>query len=278
MRLKPLSLLIPIGLVLLLIAGSNATPSPTDSEKSERTVSPQKMGTNPNNGATIQACPSTTVVIKEIPAPQAKQIIAIIHQEPYRYWWNGPNGPAWALFLLTIPYVGVTVGLFVLTRRGQTQLERAWIFMIPTQARLYCLDSSETYALSVQFKRTNTGRSVGWVTGGIIHGIRTKDPLPETPNYRGETAYGPTPVPPNQETPDQYVRLILQQVEAETFLNGTLKIWIVGVVRYRDVFKRPHDTEFCISISRPLKRPTATEPFSDCLMAFEGPPTYNRMT
>jgi hypothetical protein len=120
---KPLWALILIASALLLSAARSASALPPNSKKSERTTKTHNHRATAENRTTPQACPSVTVIVKEIPAPEAKQITAVIQQQPHQHWWQSQNAPEWALFFLTIPYVIVSVGLFVVTWRAADAAE-----------------------------------------------------------------------------------------------------------------------------------------------------------
>jgi hypothetical protein len=107
--------LILIASALILNAASNANALPPNPSKRERATQPQAHSTSGKVKTAPQPCPAVTVVIQQIPpANQTQRITAVIQQDPYKHWWNAPNGPEWALFILTIPYVLITGGLFCL--------------------------------------------------------------------------------------------------------------------------------------------------------------------
>jgi hypothetical protein len=108
-----------LALALFCIA-AKASPPPKESKGA---AAGKASDTRSENRTT----PPVTVIIKEIPAPPTKQITAVIQQQPYEHWWQGPQGPEWALFWLTIPYVLVTTGLFVSTRRAANAAKDAAI-------------------------------------------------------------------------------------------------------------------------------------------------------
>ena len=106
-----------IASALLLSAAKNGSVLPPNSEKNERTAKAHEHRTAPKGETAPQACSSVTVIIKEIPAPETNQVTAVIQQQPYEHWWDSPNAPEWALFFLTVPYVLVSIGMFVVTKR-----------------------------------------------------------------------------------------------------------------------------------------------------------------
>jgi hypothetical protein len=113
---KPLLTSILIALALFLGAARNGSSSPLNPERRERIPDPHRHGAHTQTQATPQACPSVTVIVKEVPAPKGERITAIIQQQPYSHWWKAPNAPEWAVFFLTVPYVLVSIGLFVMTK------------------------------------------------------------------------------------------------------------------------------------------------------------------
>jgi hypothetical protein len=119
---EPLLMSILIASALFLSAARNGNALPS-SEKSEQTTNGHNQTVGSKVQDTPQSRPSVTLLIKEIPASELKQITAAIQQQAYKHWWNAPNAPEWALFFLTVPYVLVSIWLLLVTRR-QAQLTR----------------------------------------------------------------------------------------------------------------------------------------------------------
>src|SRR6266852_769409 len=98
--LKSLKFSFPLMLIasaLLLSAARIGSAFPPNPERHERTPNPHKYGAHTKSQAAPQASP-VTVTVKEVPAPEAKRITAVIQQQPYKHWWERPNRPEWALF------------------------------------------------------------------------------------------------------------------------------------------------------------------------------------
>jgi hypothetical protein len=110
--------LILILLASVLSGAKGASALPPNPKKSQRTADAHKHGATSESDTSPEACPSVTVILKEIPAPEAKKITAVIQPQPYEHWWDSPNAPSWAIFFLTIPYVLVSVGAFVVAYRA----------------------------------------------------------------------------------------------------------------------------------------------------------------
>jgi hypothetical protein len=119
MRLGPWLKSILIASALLLSAASpNPSALPT-AKQSESAAKSQQTATKDKTQNAPQACSPVTVIIKEVPSAQKPEhITAEIEHQPYKHWWQAPNASEWALFILTVPYVVVTICLFVVTLKA----------------------------------------------------------------------------------------------------------------------------------------------------------------
>lgn len=275
MRNWLVAILIPSALLLSLARSARALPP--SSKKGERSAKAPEKGGKAGHLDSPAACPSVTVIVKERSAPEAKQIATLIRRQSYEHWWESPNAPEWALFLLTIPYVIVTGGLFYLTRRGQVTLERAWLFIIPSAARLIWAEGY--YALKVEFNRLNQGRSAGFVIGGRIVGKKLPGPLLEKPDDLAIERYGPTPVPQNEKIKEPPLIFSLSEKELEDFRDDKLTIALVGAIHYKDICSKVHKTRIGIYVKadKPFMCPTRTIGEVACRVEI-GPSAYNLMT
>src|SRR5579862_9765178 len=111
-------LLILIVLALLQSIVRSASALPPNASDRHKTAQAQVSGARDKHSATAQPCPAVTVVVQQIPPKEAQRITAVIQDEPYDHWWQGPRGPEWALFLLTIPYVIISAGLLYVSWRS----------------------------------------------------------------------------------------------------------------------------------------------------------------
>ncbi len=166
-----------------------------------------------------------------------------------------------------------------IAKEALVKLERAWLVVIPKKARIYRRDhpNGPVYSISIQFARINSGRSPGWIVGGIAKLIQRSDPLPDEPDYSGALDFGPTPAPQDQEVPEQYMRGFMTASQFKDFLQGRLTVGVYGLIRYKDVIddKAVHELRFCFLLSPPLEVP-ADGGYVSCLTQFGGPPAYNR--
>lgn len=118
MRLKPWLKLILIVLALLLSAASPGPSAPPKAKQSESATEFHQTANNDQTQNTPQAYSPVTAIPKTIPGQEPKPITVVIQRQPYSHWWQAPSAPEWASFLLTIPYVVVTIGLFVVTLKA----------------------------------------------------------------------------------------------------------------------------------------------------------------
>jgi hypothetical protein len=113
MRSLPKSFLpILIALALLQSVARSASALPPNPSDRHRAAHSQESGARDKQSATAQPCPAVTVVVQQIPPKEAQRITAVIQEQPYKHWWEAPYAPEWALFILTIPYVIISAGLF----------------------------------------------------------------------------------------------------------------------------------------------------------------------
>ena len=141
-----------------LAAGGSAEP-PTQgaSEKTETVPGPHADEAAHQKLVSPAAWPSITVVIREPAAPGAKAIMAVIQQQPYHHFWNSPNAPQWALFFLTIPYILVTVGLFVVTKTIASAAKQQAALVLAVERPLIVFVAAELDQ-SRHYRRLSDGR------------------------------------------------------------------------------------------------------------------------
>jgi hypothetical protein len=137
-------LLILIVLVALLSAATSVGTLPPHSSNRHRTTHPQAHSSGDKHEITPQPHPMVTVIVQQIPAKEAQRITAIIQEQPYKHWWKAPNAPEWALFILTIPYVVVSVGLFWMTWKAADAAKEAAdaTYLTVVSSRPYLLPES----------------------------------------------------------------------------------------------------------------------------------------
>ncbi len=242
--------MIPIASALLLSAAGNAGALPPSSKKTEGAAKEQQRRTYGQNQATPQSCPSVTVVFKEIPAPEAKQITAVIQQQPYEHWWQGPHGAEWALFLLTIPYVAVSIGLFAVTKKAADAAKGSAVVAqqaleITNRARVSIEDVEISVgAAAVSFNLRNSGAVPATAIGFLYH--RGFDQ--SIYNISPETVYRAPEIPGRGETlaaqesrPFQKQLVPLDQSpagmeEIGEVMNGAVTVNVGIIVSYLDGF------------------------------------------
>jgi hypothetical protein len=146
-------------LIPALLATSANAQSPTQgpAEKSESAARPHEDATASQKQISPDAWPSVAVVAKEPPAPTATKIIAVLEQQPYKHWWDSPNAPEWALFFLTIPYVSVTIGLFVVTKKVANVARQQAVLLLAVERPLITL-IAVTLDEKRHYRRLSDGR------------------------------------------------------------------------------------------------------------------------
>ena len=256
--------LIPIAWALFLSGGSPLTPNPPKSRKIVQTQ--DNSAKSENHYSPHPHPPIVTVGEKEASAPELKQITVIIQQQSYKHWWQTASAPEWALFVLTIPYVVVTIALFVVGRRSAdaakenadslVNIERAWLM-------LDRLDSLTLVAMPLAgqptisgavFEYRNFGRTPSWIVESAARMII----VPSRETLTWPLDYGPTnlvngsngtPVPPDQPTNPTWQALeppFPTEAQIQSIQREESFAFLFAFIRYRDVFARTRETRFCV--------------------------------
>ncbi len=253
---KTYCLLILIALALLssAVRAQALQPNP---EVAEISATSKQYGAETQHRTSPEARPSVTVVVKEPPAQETKQIIAVIQQQPYKHWWDSPNAPEWALFFLTIPYVLISVGLLRATLRQAKLTEDALIadkraFVFASNLEPFWIHDpiSGLYNWRLRPQWRNTGETA--TKNLTLHAeceIRNA-PLPPVYffNYQGEDVekgfIGPKAELLGGAVPHVGAITPMDIVESQ---NGRRFIYLWGWVKYSDMFPNTpkHTTHFC---------------------------------
>jgi len=211
------------------------------------------------------------VVVKEVPAPKGEHATAVIQQQPYSHWWQAPNAPEWALFFLTVPYVLVSIGLFVMTKRAANAAsdsakaaldnaktliasERPWINI--ERLELGELEPTDPIKLvGLMFTIKNTGRGPAF-----IHRLRTRlvvvTGMPQAPDLPSMPDYSKCRVDQwngslisGQGQHPHFARLEGGVLDDATHRRITKlqesSLVFYGAIEYCDGRGESHDTGFC---------------------------------
>jgi hypothetical protein len=232
-----------------LLSGVRALALPANPEEAERAPKSQRDGATAQRHTSPEACPSVTVIVKEPPAQEPKQIAAVIQRQPYEHFWDAPNAPEWALFFLTIPYVLVSGGLLIATRRqaefvekSLTVVERAYIDL-----RVSFEDSKEPIPDAVRCTVFNNGRTPAILTElSYIH--KVYEVVPAEPEYSppetGDTFVAPDDPGLFASRSGAIKNLNLTADQWEEIKAGTRHLCVVGFVAYKDMSGDSHKTGF----------------------------------
>lgn len=182
-------LLILIALALLQSVARSANAPPPNPSDRDRAAHTQAGGARDQQSATTQPCPAVTVVVQQIPPKEAQRITAIIQEQPYKHWWEAPHAPEWALFILTIPYVIISGGLFYVSWKA------ADAAMVAAQAAALALGADRSF-LEVEkpelkgtnlfvahFHFKNRGKRPA-VIDRLAFSFEPRESEPEQPDYR----------------------------------------------------------------------------------------------
>jgi hypothetical protein len=178
--------------------------------------------------------------------------------------------------------IALFTGLTFLIYRGQLSAlktsERAWmvsnsISEFPVYSSLGKQPTGQTFP--ARFEQTNRGRTPAWITamGSRINLLPKGKTLPPEPTYDWATPFPPegTVLPPNANIP-QGVDITL--ADLSNVDNGAVTFYFYGVVQYRDVFRKKHETKYCY-VFKPQS--SATDP-SPRDFYIGGPANYNKAT
>jgi hypothetical protein len=224
------------------------------------------------------------VVVKEIPAEEAKQITAVIQQGPYKHWWEKPNRPEWALFLLTIPYVLVSVGLLctawrqsTLAKRALTELERPWVFASikdPIGGNRFWTANTEEMKIAFEWSIQNCGRTPGFLIDGMYVVDILPVPIPDAPVYNRPNQGAIVPLA--QGVPKVYhAQMTLTREQHSKLLKGETQIAFYGFAKYRDTLKNEHLSRWIAIFVVPRLVLTGQ---LDNWWSLDGPPAYTEYT
>jgi hypothetical protein len=257
---------------------------PPVAEKTDRPARKQTYRAGAETGGTSEPCPSITVIVKEIPTDKTKQITPVIQQGPYKHWWEKPNGPEWALFWLTIPYVLVSVGLFcatwrqgTLAKRALTELERPWVFASikdPVGWNRFWTADEEEMSVAFEWSIQNCGRTPAFLIDGMYEIVIWPLPIPKSPVYNHPNQ-GAT-VPLAQGVPQVYHgQMTLTREQHRKLIKGETQIVFYGFAKYRDTLKREHLSRWIAIFVIPKMVLTGQ---LDNWWSLDAPPTYTEYT
>ncbi len=185
----------------------------------------------------------------------------------------------WIMVGITSAYVIVAFFTLLAIKRQAdiaeqaiTEIERPWMIVLPSDYDIQPSAGTVHTPRSVTFRWTvkNVGRSPAWVVGGRgrVEKVLAND-LPPVPDYPEDLSYALTPHPPNEEGLKEFATLNFSPTEYVALCEGKLDFVVRGVILYRGLGERKHETRFCIGIQRATQR---------LAMSFCGPSAYNRYT
>ena len=103
--------------------------------------------------------------------------------------------------------------------------------------------------LLVRVLFTNSGKSVANETRALVTLTTVMEPLKDIDKFATErvpTDQHPTSVFPGQEiAANVFTDYLITQGDLDRLATGTVYMYVLGHVDYRDIFDIPHRTEFC---------------------------------
>jgi hypothetical protein len=275
---KPLSVLILIASALLLSGVSASFADPLQSPKTEQHESLTEKQTPKAESNQRRASPSPSEI-----HPETSRLVgeSAAQKKQYTADHSRPEASIAEWIMVGITSLYVIVAFFTLraikrqadiAEEAITEIERPWMMVLPTDYEIQPSAGTVQTPRSITFRWTvkNVGRSPAWLIGGRgrVEKVLASD-LPAVPNYPEDLNYALTPHPPNEEGLSESATLQFSPTEYVALCEGKLDFVVRGIILYRGLGDRSHETRFCIGIQRATQR---------LAMCFCGPSAYNRYT
>lgn len=268
--------LILIASALLLSDALNASDLQPPKTKQNESLTNEQTGKTQSNQAGANASssrvnPEASRVVGESATEEKKKDTEHLRPEA--------SIAEWIMVGITSAYVIVAFFTLLAIKRQAdiaeeaiTEIERPWVMVIPFAYDVQPSVATPLTPRSITFQWIvkNVGRSPAWLTGGRgrVEKILAKD-LASPPDYPEDLNYALTPHPPNEEGLKEHATLHFSPAEYTALWEGKLDFTVRGVIWYRGLGNRKHETRFCIGIQRAAQ---------GLAMCFCGPPAYNRYT